>query len=123
MNIDDDKDKGAFTMFGMYRVDDDSPIARSFEEMFGGGFVVGEDGFRMTFDVDPSKGSLVARWNEKTNEMTLEREDGAIILATRNPDAFHAGVELLRGERMVTWLGFALVRRVPSIPIVIRQEP
>lgn len=85
---------------------------------------VREDGYAFfgSFTVGKVEGTLVARRDTKTGEMTLERaEDGAIVLASRDPDAFHAGVELLRPGRMITWLGFVLTPN--RIDCVMRQVP
>lgn len=80
-----------------------------------------DGGFSVSFKVNTEPG-VIARWEPKTNEMTLERaEDNVVILATRNPNAFVAGVELLRNGRMVTWLGFVLTKR--RLDCVMRQVP
>lgn len=101
----------------------------SAEESLGPPYLEGnvrEDGYaffgNFTVIVGRGEGTLIARWDTKTGEMTLERaEDGAIVLASRDPDAFHAGVELLRPGRMITWLGFVLTPN--RIDCVARQVP
>lgn len=104
--MSDDLFKGAFTMFGTFRVNDDEPLPEMFE---GLPLESDESGdYTMTFHCDPQSETVIARWNVITGELTLEREDKTIILATHNPDAFKAGVALLGHGRVVMWLGFML---------------
>jgi len=69
------------------------------------------EGFVTVFTWEKPSRELLAKWDKRTGELTLEdRETGALVLATRNPDAFAAGVRLLGAGACVTYLGWMLVR-------------
>lgn len=66
-------------------------------------------GFWHTFTVATPSRELLAKWDKPTGEMTLETREGVCVLATRNPDAFRSGAQLVGSGAAIIYLGWALV--------------